>query len=211
MAVKFVRDSPTALRTQIGSGPQRLLVMAENANPGWQAEVDGHALKPQVVDGRRQGFVVPAGVSGPLTVQFGPDGAYRWGLLAGALLVALLVVGVARPDRGRRRLQAVGADLRAAHPWVIAAGVVLVAGLVAGPVGLLVGLAVVAVGRWIPKAAVMGPVLVFGLGLVAATIQAWMAPGVVGTSAVEGTVRLLVLAAFALAATTGSQQSSRET
>ncbi|EAP99242.1 hypothetical protein JNB_03700 [Janibacter sp. HTCC2649] len=209
-AVPLVRDSPTALHAQIGSGTQRLLVMAENPNPGWEARVDGHVLTPQVVDGHRQGFVVPAGLSGALTIEFGPDGSYRWGLLFGALLAAMLVVAAVWPDRRRRTLSLAATPSLAGRPRIAALGVILGAGLLAGPVGLLVGLVAVAAARWLPRSEVTAPAAVFGFGLVAAAIQTWLAPGAVGTSAVEGTVRLLVLAAFALAAATAGQHASRK-
>ena len=86
-AVTHQRTSPTALDGVVSpSVSRRVLVMADNANPGWQANLGGQALEPQVVDGRRQGFVVPEGAAGRLTIDFAPDRPYRWGLAIGALL-----------------------------------------------------------------------------------------------------------------------------
>ncbi len=76
------------------SDKDRVLELAENFNPGWSAEVGDQSLTPLRVDGWKQAFVVPAGVSGPAMITFAPNSTYRWGLLAG--LIGVLVVRWAR-------------------------------------------------------------------------------------------------------------------
>ena len=146
------------------------------------------------------GVVVPAGASGELTIEFAPDGPYRWGLLLGALLAVALVLLATWPDRSRRQLAA--APLRAHRERrrvlsVVVAG--LVCGLVAATIGLGDGLLAggVAASGKIPRHARL--VAVVALAVVAAATQAWLAPGRVGGSGLEGTVRLVVLAALVLA------------
>lgn len=208
LAVGHERVSATLLRAAVSAAAEpRLLVMAENANGGWQARIGGTALEPQVVDGRRQGFVVPADLSGRMSIEFAPDRTYRWGLLLGALLSLGVVVLALWPDRGRRRLGAEPSAV-AARPWVVFSLVILVGGLLAGPAGAAVGAAAAGVARVIRPRTRVTLALVAGLGLAAALVQAWFAPGVVGSSGVQGTVRLLVLAAFALAL--ARQESSDE-
>ena len=129
---------PTHREVVIASAPTtRTLELSENANPGWTASVDGQELEPLRVDGWRQAFVVPAGVSGTVVVEFGPDRFYRAALLVGAtLFIALLALAVwpsrraAGPPVGPRR----GRGL-------LVAALVIAVAAVAGPVGLTSGAA----------------------------------------------------------------------
>ena len=79
-AVPLRTDSPTHLTGPVAAGPQRLLALAMNSNAGWEATLDGASLTPVVVDGFRQGFVLPDGASGTVDVTFAPDGPYRLAL-----------------------------------------------------------------------------------------------------------------------------------
>jgi arabinofuranan 3-O-arabinosyltransferase len=101
----------TERRVRVGSGDRAVLRMAENANAGWTARLDGHTLAPVTVDGWQQGFVVPAGAGGTVTVRFAPDRIYRAGLLAGLLAAGLLVLlaglDLALGRRSRRPARAV--------------------------------------------------------------------------------------------------------
>src|SRR5262249_59338260 len=76
------------------------LVVHENANAGWQATVNGRALPALRVDGWQQGWLVPAGTSGRVTLRYAPDRLYRLSLLAGLLGVVLLL-GLALLPEGR--------------------------------------------------------------------------------------------------------------
>jgi arabinofuranan 3-O-arabinosyltransferase len=94
---------------------ERILVLRENTNPGWRARIAGRTLRPIVVDGWQQGWIVPAGSSGTVKIVFAPDRVYRAGLAAGAVLAGVVVlaalpigraaptpVGPRRPRRRRR-------------------------------------------------------------------------------------------------------------
>lgn len=74
-----------------------LLVVRENANPGWTAHRGDTTLQPVRVDGWAQGWVVPAGASGTVDLRFGPQRPFVVFLLVGAAmalaLVALALVG----------------------------------------------------------------------------------------------------------------------
>lgn len=87
----------------VGAGGDAVLRVAENANPGWRATLDGDALEPVVLDGWQQGYAVPSGAGGRIEIEFAPDRAYRAGLLVGAGLALLLAVttlaGLRRRDR----------------------------------------------------------------------------------------------------------------
>ncbi|MEJ7831966.1 MAG: alpha-(1-_3)-arabinofuranosyltransferase [Nocardioides sp.] len=118
----------------------------ENANPGWVSTLDGTPLRPVLLDGWQQGWVLPedADDDGVLRSEFGPDPVYRLALLGGlfALLGLLLAVAVLQRRRPGESLPALGE--RALPGWAMGGLALLAAGLVAGTVGLAV--AVVAAG-----------------------------------------------------------------
>ena len=70
----------------------RILVVPESTNPGWQASLDGRELAPVVVNGWQQGWVVPAGAAGSIDLTYRFDSLYRWSLGLGLALTALLLL-----------------------------------------------------------------------------------------------------------------------
>ncbi|CAM3173734.1 alpha-(1-_3)-arabinofuranosyltransferase [Prescottella defluvii] len=133
----------------------QLLVVPESTNVGWVATApDGTELQPVIVSGWQQGWIVPAGTDGVVTLEFATDRWYRAGIAFGlALLIPLVLLALVprrRADRGS------APQVTPPRPWrsVVAAavGVVAVATVVAGPVGTLVtvGVAAGALGlsRW---------------------------------------------------------------
>lgn len=193
-------SSATSLTGTVADGPQRVLALAMNHNVGWEATVAGRPLDPLVVDGFRQGFVLPAGTSGPLEIRFAPDTPYRWALGLGLLLTLIVPVGLLVPDRGRRSSQAAGAQGAAPRLAVVAAVAIGGAVVVAGPwAGLVAGLAVLAlrvrpVHRDVTTAFVV-LALVTGSGVLAALTQ----PSMPTLPWVEAVVTLAVTAAVVLA------------
>ncbi|MFE7109429.1 glycosyltransferase [Streptomyces sp. NPDC057575] len=80
-----------------GSG--RVLRIADAADPGWQATLDGRALTPKTVDGWAQGFELPA-EGGTLDLTYDtPFTHTAWIWTQSALAVVLLVLALP----GRRR------------------------------------------------------------------------------------------------------------
>ncbi|MCV7233704.1 alpha-(1-_3)-arabinofuranosyltransferase [Mycobacterium branderi] len=115
----------------------RVLVVPESVNRGWVARTGtGIRLDPVVVNGWQQGWVVPAGTSGTITLTFAPNSAYRIGLAGGLALLPLLALMALW--RGRRRPP----DDPPARPWAPgrwAAVAVLAAGaVIAGAAGVVV-------------------------------------------------------------------------
>ncbi len=189
-------QGPAQLSLAVGAGSASVVALAQNANAGWQATMGGRRLESIVVDGWRQGFVVPEGAAGTVVVAFGPDRSYRAGLLVGLALVVLLLAGavLARVRGGRPVV------LRAATGWTWT-GPVLAAGLgviLAGAAGAAVALLAIALERWLGRRpwGLSGTVAALVLG--AAALQALASPGRVGGPFVEGLVRLSCLAAFCL-------------
>ena len=72
--------------------------------PGGGPRSGAEPLRPVVVDGWQQGWIVPPGPAATVAIRFAPDGAYRAGLVVGALLLFGVAAAAALPTRspGRR-------------------------------------------------------------------------------------------------------------
>lgn len=77
------------------SDQQRILFSPSQANPGRVATLDGTRLTPVTVNGWQQGWIVPAGASGLVTITFAGTHLYRAWLLAGAAAAVLLLLAAA--------------------------------------------------------------------------------------------------------------------
>lgn len=164
--------SPETRTASLGPGAASVVTLAENYNIGWRAELDGKELTPIRVDGWRQGFEVPDGDGGKLTLTFGPQRLYLTVLVVGLSVSGLvLLAGIALAVAlvvGRRRLPQPGALPAARGGWVASSAALLLALPLAGPV-LTLGLVVGGVLARRPRAAataVAGAVLVAGSGVV---------------------------------------------
>lgn len=75
------------------SGTSRILVIPESINPGWVAHTSaGARLTPIAVNGWQQGWMVPAGDPGTITLTFASNSLYRAGLAVGLALLPLLAL-----------------------------------------------------------------------------------------------------------------------
>ncbi len=75
------------------SATPRVLVIPESINPGWVARTSaGARLTPIAVNGWQQGWVVPAGDPGTITLTFASNPLYRAGLAVGLALLPLLAM-----------------------------------------------------------------------------------------------------------------------
>ena len=116
----------------------RVLVVPESINPGWIASTgDGSVLNPVTVNGWQQGWVVPAGISGPITLRFSSNTLYRAGLIGGLALLPLLVLLALLPVRRQRPPD------DAARPWrpgpaVAGVAVFSVGAVISGVAGIIV-------------------------------------------------------------------------
>lgn len=154
----------------------RLLVVPESTNPGWHATTsDGTELTPVVVNGWQQGWIIPAGTGGTISLDFPLDHWYRTAIFGGLALL-LIPFGLLLWRRG-----SIGAASPAPRPWrsavLAAVGVVATATVIAGPVGAALagaGLsgAALAVRRWGVRVTAFALVLVAGGGTFAGA--AWL-------------------------------------
>ena len=75
-------------------------MVPESINPGWTARTaDGAQLTPVTVNGWQQGWVVPAGTSGTITLSFGSNAVYRAGIAGGLALLPILALLALVPAR----------------------------------------------------------------------------------------------------------------
>lgn len=111
-----------------GSPRERILVVPESINPGWVAVTgSGTTLTPVTVNGWQQGWVLPPGTAGVITLTFPSNTGYRIGLAGGlALLPVLALLAFRRP---RHRATETPVCPRAPGGWavvpVVAAGAVI--------------------------------------------------------------------------------------
>ena len=115
----------------------RVVVVPESVNPGWVARTpDGATLTPVIVNGWQQGWVVPAGATGTITLGFASNGPYRVGLVGGLALLPLLVLLALVPPRRPEAAEP------AAAPWspgaLAGVGLMAVGAAIAGVGGAVV-------------------------------------------------------------------------
>ncbi|SRX92580.1 hypothetical protein [Gordonia sp. KTR9] [Mycobacterium shimoidei] len=176
----------------------RVLVVPESINRGWVARTSaGDRLEPVAVNGWQQGWVVPAGTSGVITLTFAPNFAYRVALAGGLALLPLLALLALWPARRKPRQDA------PAPPWtpgrwavvpVLAAGAVI-----AGAAGVVAFGAAFAL-QWARRRDMVSVALSAG-GLIAAGAALSRHPwrsvgGYAGHSAVVQLLALISLAAL---------------
>jgi arabinofuranan 3-O-arabinosyltransferase len=84
-------QSSTSRRIEVHAAQAAYLVVRENANAGWRASLDGHRLRSVTLDGWQQGYLIPAGSSGVVALDFTPQRPFAAGLVVGLLAVLLLL------------------------------------------------------------------------------------------------------------------------
>ncbi len=124
--------------TVSGAAGSRVLVVPESSNVGWVARAaDGTRLVPVAVNGWQQGWVVPAGTDGTITLTFGPNRLYRLGMAGGLALLPLLALLAWWPARRTRDPSPPAAPWRPGRR-AAAIAAVSVGALIAGTAGAAV-------------------------------------------------------------------------
>lgn len=133
-----VKDWAGAEReVEVGDGDASYLRTHMNINKGWKATLDGKELSSLRLDGWQQGYLIPAGASGTVKLEYSPTTYYHGGLVvAGFGLLALLGLAFIR----RRGGTPLGAPQAPPAPsWVLGGvALTLVFALIAGPYALVV-------------------------------------------------------------------------
>ena len=80
---------------RVGAGPATYLVVSQNYNSSWHATMDNQPLKSIRVRRVEQGYLVPAGKAGTVTLSVPANSLYQGLLVLGAaLLVGLLLLAL---------------------------------------------------------------------------------------------------------------------
>lgn len=93
LPVRIASWGDESRRVTVGGTQEALLTVPENLNAGWSATIEGRPLKPVIVDGWKQGFLVPAGTRRTVDLTYTPAATYRGVLLAGGIGVLLVWLG----------------------------------------------------------------------------------------------------------------------
>ncbi|NUK21874.1 alpha-(1-_3)-arabinofuranosyltransferase domain-containing protein [Streptomyces lunaelactis] len=203
---KWTDDSRT-VSVSVGSDEATYLQTYENANDGWKATLDGTELESVRLDGWQQAWVVPAGASGTVKLEFEPSRPYRAALIGGVIALAALA---ALAFVGRRR-NAGGTDEELPEP--AAPGMLLgtlaltaVVAVAAGPLALVVPVLAVAA-RFRPAVLVpTAAVAMAGAGIAAAVGAG--EPAAAGQGAFSAFAQVLALVALSAALVTAVSPAS---
>ena len=202
-AVTIDSWQPDQRRLGIGPGAASYLEVHENDNPGWAAALNGRELTPVRIDGWQQGFIVPAGSGGTITLTFRPAATYHLALAVSLLAVALLLAITTWSFTGRaRRRRDPGSHLTEpqGHAWLGVLGVTALVLVAGGPVALAVPVLAYLAGRPRSAGRTWLPWVAFG-GLVASGILSAVQPfgaGLLGPFGAPAQACALVALAAAL-------------
>lgn len=119
------------------SSASRVLVVPESINPGWVArDSDGTQLRPITVNGWQQGWVLPPGTEGSVTLSFPANGPYRAGLVGGLALLPVLALLALLPTR-RRPPHEDPVPVWRPHPLAVGAAALLAGAAISGVTGVV--------------------------------------------------------------------------
>lgn len=181
IGARLIHDSPDHRVIEIAARQTTTLVMVrENANPGWRAVAGGRDLVRVTVDGWYQGYILPAGPATSVDLVFTPQRVYSAGLLAGLVLVLLLIVSAVLPVRSPAPGRVLGATTSRWLDVVLLVGALTWVGGAGGAVAAMFG--VVAANRlrrhprlsWAAPICAAGLLLAAGLGYV---VHPWAGTG----------------------------------
>ncbi|NUS91001.1 MAG: hypothetical protein HOQ36_01115, partial [Nocardia sp.] len=175
--LRLVNTPPAAPTAGAGT---RLLTLPLSTNAGWSAHTaDGRELRPIVVDGWQQGWLLPADATGPVTISFPIDSWYRLAIGVGLLLLLpLIALAVPRGSRNRPAAPTPGVW----SPRILATlGLTAVATLIAGITGTVLTVAGLAALRFLPRIPrrVLAAIAGTGTAVSAAALSTgpWRMPG----------------------------------
>jgi arabinofuranan 3-O-arabinosyltransferase len=118
--VRTISWTDTRRVLAVAAPRQSFLVVDQNFNAGWQASVGGKVLQPVQLDGWKQGWLLPAGTRGLVTLSYRPQSLYRVSVVGGLIALAVIAVLGFVPLWRRRRAAAtdtVQAGERSRRRW----------------------------------------------------------------------------------------------
>lgn len=190
------------------SATTRVLVIPESINSGWTAHTStGARLTPIAVNGWQQGWLVPAGDPGNITMTFASNTWYRAGIVLGLALLPLLALLAFWRTAARRR------DEKPAPPWtpgswgalaVLACGFVVAGVVGTTTVGAVLGLRYALRNRERLRDAVTVALSASGLILAGAVLSHHPWRSVDGYAGHSAWVQLLALISLASLAASGA-------
>ncbi|MGO9856278.1 MAG: alpha-(1-_3)-arabinofuranosyltransferase family protein [Acidimicrobiales bacterium] len=189
---RWTADSRTIA---VGRGPTTFLVVAQNYNPAWVATMNGRTLKAVELNGWEQGFVVPAGRAGAVTLSVPADGAYRLLLVLAALLLLGLLVLAIVPLR-KRYLPAARARAVPALALLVLGAIALVA--IGGVLALVLVPLLLIARRWGSRPMALVAFIAFVVAGIAAAIgpAPALGTGFVPFDSISQTASVLALGAI---------------
>jgi len=131
--------TPSLRVLHVAASQPSYLIVNENFNAGWRAVLQGRLLQPVRLDGWKQGWLLPAGSRGLVTLTYQPDGQYRAALFAGLGALGLILLIAAVPFRRRLVVVPVTAEGPHTRPASVRPLVLCVAVLLTGLLGLWTG------------------------------------------------------------------------
>jgi arabinofuranan 3-O-arabinosyltransferase len=179
---------------RVSAGPATYLAVAQNYNRGWTAKLGNQTLTPIRLDGWQQGYIIPAGKAGVVTMNMRPDRIFRWLLLLGAVLLLALLAAALFPWRSRIKDE--GGPMAAPSRWVLFACALIVLVVLAGPLALVLVPLVYVGRRWGPRIMAL---TAFAGFLAAGAVAAWdpAVTGSQGAAAFSPAAQVLSIVALA--------------
>jgi arabinofuranan 3-O-arabinosyltransferase len=114
--VRTVSWTDTRRVLAVAAPRQSFLVVDQNFNAGWQASVGGKVLLPVQLDGWKQGWLLPAGTRGLVTLSYRPQAPYRLSVAGGLIALAVIAV-IGWVPLWRRRRVAAADTVQASPRW----------------------------------------------------------------------------------------------
>jgi len=179
---------------RVSAGPETYLAVAQNYNTAWTAKLGNLTLKPVRLDGWQQGFIIPAGQAGVVTMHIAADRIFRWLLILGALLLVALLAAALFP--WRNRIKDTGGPRPTPGRWLLFVGALVVLVVISGPLALVAVPLVWVARRWGNRVMAATAFTAF---VAAGAVAAWD-PAVTGSSgagAFSGGAQILSVVALA--------------
>ena len=172
--IKISQQNATLASLDIAATEDSILALPHGFNAGWVAEDSaGQTFEPLTVDGWKQGFVIPAGTDGKVTLRFAPQQAHLAGLALGPLVALIAVMCLLLTRKSEVTFveaQSDAAELDSAdQSWkfIPMLSVVAVGGLFSGWQGLVLGVLVCLIPRRLLMLIGSGAMVCAGIALAA--------------------------------------------